>query len=211
MGYSAEKYPWMSILLGLALVFVWGVMSLAHAYDRSLGRMNDSFTRSFMIADRLGAVLDELGRLSVAQQAFLSTGDARFQDGVIESGEALTIDIEILNQMAAKGKLQRPPIASLSRAIDQVLNLVGESDGIRQSRGASAALAYFDSREIAIAEAKLQSGQLRSEITRRLSDRIRVARSPRALLQNVLGSAPAAMALERRARTIRVSSQVRIE
>jgi len=76
MGHSAEKYPWMSILLGLALVFVWGVMSLAHAYDRSLGRMNYSFTRSFMIADRLGAVLDELGRLSVAQQAFLSTGRA---------------------------------------------------------------------------------------------------------------------------------------
>jgi hypothetical protein len=211
MGYSAEKYPWMSILLGLALVFVWGVISLAHAYDRSLTRMNDSFTQSFMIADRLGGILDALSRLSVDQQAFLSTGDARFQDGVIESGEALTIDIGMLNSLAAKAELQRPPIASLSRSVDQVLNLVGESDGVRQRRGASAALAYFDSREIAIAEAKLQAGQLRSEIGRRISDRVRDARSPRVLLQDVLGGTPAGIAVEHRARGIRVSTQVGIE
>ncbi len=194
--YTAEKYSWLSPLLGLVLVFVWGVLSLAHAYDRSLTRMNDSFTEGFMIVDRLGAVLDALSRLSVDQQAFLSTGDARFQDGVVESVEALTIHVETLKVLAARGKLQRQPLAILSRSIDLALNLVGESDEVRQSRGGRAALAYFDSRENTLAEARLQADQLRSEIARHISERVRSARSPKALLHDVVGGVSHGIRLE---------------
>ncbi len=209
--YRAEKYSWLSPLLGFVLVFVWGVLSLAHAYDRSLTRMNDSFTEGFMIVDRLGAVLDALGRISIDQQAFLSTDDARFQDGVVESAEALTIHVATLNALAARGKLQRPPLAILSRSIDQALTLVGESDEVRQTRGTRAALAYFDARENTFAEARLQAGQLRSEIARHISERVRSARSPKALLHDVLGSAPRGIALEHGARPIRISASVGIE
>ncbi len=210
MGCTSEKYSRLSVLLGLALVFAWGVMSLAHAYDRSLTRMNDSFTRGFMIAERLGGILDALSRLTVDQQAFLSTGDARFQDGVVESAEALANDIGVLNSLAARGTLQRTALIDLSRSIDQMLSLAGESDAIRQSRGAAAAVAYFDSRATAIDEAKLQATQLRGEITRHISERVRTARSPKGMLQDVLAGTPP-MAFEHGPRAIRVSGIVGIE
>ncbi len=211
MGCTSEKYSWASVLLGFVLVFVWGVISLAHAYDRSLTRMNASFTRGFMIVERLGAVLDAVSRISVDQQAFLSSGDARFQDGVVESAEALKIDISVLNSLAAKANVQSPALAKLARSIDQVLSMAGESDAIRQRRGAPAALAYFDSKETAISEARLQVTHLKDEINRHLSDRVRTARSPKALLRDVLGGAPREIALQHGAKAIRISANIGIE
>jgi CHASE3 domain sensor protein len=196
MGYT-EKSSWLLLLAGFALVFVWSALSLAHAYERSLARMNDSFSQGLMIVDRLGAVLDALDRLSTDEQAFLSTGEARFQDGVVESAEALTIDIGMLDALAAEGKFRRANLAILSRCVDRALNLVGESDAVRQDHGAQAALAYFDSRENTLAEAKLRANQLRSETVRRLSDRVRSTRRPKTLLHEVLDNAPACIALQR--------------
>jgi hypothetical protein len=185
MDWSSEKYPWLYLLLGFALVFAWGVISLAHAYERSLARVNDSFTRGSMIMEQLGAVRDDLARLSVDQQAFLSTGDAIFQDGVIESIEALTLHIGILNSLAARSKLQAPALAALSRSIDQVLGSVGESDEIVARRGRAAAIAFFESREPTILEAGADAEHLRTRIAATISDRIQNAQSTAAFLHDL--------------------------
>ena len=46
-GLGFGEIPWLSILLGLALLFAWGVVSLAHAYARGLAKVTDSFTPGF--------------------------------------------------------------------------------------------------------------------------------------------------------------------
>ncbi len=190
MDWSSEKYPWFSLLLGFALVVVWGVMSLVHAYDRSLAKVNDSVVQGLMLAEQLGVIGDTLVRLSVDQEAFLSTGDRRFQDGVIESAESFALDMARLNSLAASGKVQRPLLNSLSRSIDQVLGSVADSDEIRDVRGRVAAVAFFGSKEAAIADAKSQAEQLRIEITGCISDRIRSARGSSALFEALLYGAP---------------------
>jgi len=200
MDWSSEKYPWLYLLLGFALMFAWGVISLAHAHERSLARVNDSFTRGSMIMEQLGAVRDDLARLSIDQQAFLSTGDVLFQDGVIESTEALTLHIGILNSLAAKNKLQAPPLAELTRSIDQVLGSVGESDEIATRRGRAAAAAFFESKEATIFEAGAEAEHLRTHIAATISDRIQNARSTRAFLHDLLYIAPPANAFGHRVR-----------
>jgi hypothetical protein len=189
---SSDKYPWISLWLGLALVFAWGVMSLARAYDRNLATVSDSFTRGFMLLGRLGTIVDALDRLGVDQRAFLSTGDERFQDGVIENAESLEINMDMLNTLAAANESQRPLI-SLSRSIKDVLDLVGESDGIRE-RSSPAAADFFDSKEDVVSLAKWQADQLRIEVTRSMSVRIQKARGSNALFEGLFYDAPPATA-----------------
>ena len=201
MDLSSEKFPWLYLLLGFALMSAWAVISVANAHQRSLARVNDSFTEGSMIADRLGGISDDLARLGVDQQAFLSTGDMRFQDGVIERSERLTLQIGMLNSLVAKSNLQRPILAGLSRSIDQVLASVGESDEIAAVRGRAAAIAYFESREDAISEAGWQADHLRTRITGSISDRIQNARTTKAFLQDLLYVTSAGTGLEHGTRT----------
>ena len=186
MDLSSEEYPWLYLLLGFALMSAWTVISVANAHQRSLARVNDSFAEGSMFADRLGAISDDLARISVEQEAFLSTGDLRFQDVVIETSEKLTIDIGMLDSFAAKGNWPRSVLTRLSRSVDQVLSSVGESDQIADARGTAAAVAYFESREDAISDAQRQADHLKSKITGSISDRIRNARTTRAFLQDLL-------------------------
>jgi hypothetical protein len=179
MDWSSEKYPLLSLLLGLALVFVWGVMSLVHAYDRDLAKVNDCFIQGFMIVDQLDVIVDGLARLSVDQEAFLSTGDQRFQDGVVESAETFALDRYRLNSLAASSQLQRS-LNSLSRSIDRVVGSVAESDKIREVSGKVAAVAFFESREPAIFDAQSQAEQLKIQDHRgRLRSNSQRARSQR--------------------------------
>ena len=195
MNWSSEKYHWLSLWLGFALASVWGVISLAHAYDRNLTKVNDSFTQGCIVTGRLGAILDALDRLSVDQQAFLSTGDGRFQDGVIESAETLELNIDMLNAQAAKSKSPPPLLSGLSDSIRQVLDSVGESDNIRDARSPTAAAAFFESKDTAISLAKWQANQLRVETTRSMSARVRQARGSNALFEAILYVAPAGTGL----------------
>jgi hypothetical protein len=189
MDWALEKYPWLSILLGFALLFVWGVVSLAHAYARGLAKVTDSFTQGFIVEEQLGAMLEALTHLSVDQEAFLSTGDQRFQDGVVESAQTLELDMYML-QLAYGTKLQRPLLNSLSRSIDLVMGSVAESDDIRDVRGRLAAVTFFDSQEAAISVAKSQADRLIIDITACLSDRVRSAHGTSVLFEALLYGAP---------------------
>lgn len=195
MNWSSEKYHWLSLWLGFALASVWVMVSLAHSYDLNLTRVNDSFTQGFIVTGRLGAILDALDRLGVDQQAFLSTGDARFQDGVIESAETLELNIDMLNAHAAGSKSPSPVLSGLSDSIKQVLDSVGESDHIRDARSRAAASAFFESRDGAISLAKWQANQLRVETTHSMSAQVRRARGSDVLLEAILYVAPPATAL----------------
>jgi hypothetical protein len=209
MDWSSEKYPWLSLLLALALVFAWGVMSLAEAYYRRLDKVNDSFIRGFMIVDQLGVIVDTLARLSVDQEAFLSTGDQRFQDGVVESAESFALNRYRLNSLAAGSQLQSS-LNSLSRSIDQILGSVAESDDIMEVQGKVAALVFFESREPAISKAKLQAEQLKNEITVGVSDRIRNARAVSALFKEFLYVAPSGSGLVQKQLLLAVKHERRI-
>jgi hypothetical protein len=189
MDWASEKYPWLSILLGFALLVVWGVVSLAHAYDRGLAKVNDSFTNGFRVEEQLGATIEALTQLSIDQKAFLSTGDKRFQDGVIESAQTLQLDMYML-ELEYRTKLQRPLLNSLSRSIDLVLGSVANSDDIRDVRGRLAAITFFDSQQAAISVAKSEADQLIIDISACLSDRVRNAHRTSALFEALLYGEP---------------------
>jgi CHASE3 domain sensor protein len=195
MDWILEKSPWMSSVLGCVLVFAWGVMSLAHAYEQSLAKVNDSFDEGFMVVGQIGTILSSLDRLTVDQRAFLSTGETRFQDGVVESAETLELDADKLNTMAASSGLLRAPLIGLSASIQQILASVGESDKIRDARGTNAAVSFFDSKEPAMSLAQGRADHLRIEISRRVAERIRGAHSANALVEALLYGAPAATTL----------------
>ena len=193
MDWSSEKYSWLSLLIGLALVSAWGVLSLAHAYDRALTKVSNSFIQVFMIVDQLGVIEETLTRISVDQQAFLSTGDQRFQDGVIESAQAFVLHRDRLSLVAGT-KLQGS-LSSLSRSMDQVLASVAESDEIKEVRGRSSAVAFFESEQVAIAQVQSQAEQLRIEISGSVSDAIRSGRTPGPVFEDFLYDAPVASGL----------------
>jgi CHASE3 domain sensor protein len=190
MDWSAAKYPWLSLLLGLTLVFVWGVISLAHAYDRSLAEMKDSFAQGFMLVERLGGVLDTLARVRTDQQAFLSTGDDRFQDEVVGGAETLAVDISVLHSMAAPNEAERPLLIGLSRSIAKVLDAVAESDDLMERRGKADAIAFFDAQDAAVALARWQAERLRIQIAGRISDRIQSANTTNVVFRHLLNEAP---------------------
>ena len=147
-------------------------MSLAHAYDRRLAEVNESFTDAIRVAGRLDVIADALDHLDIDEQTLLSTDVETFQDGVVESIQTLEINIDALDSLAAGSTSHRTLLVALSRSLEQVIASVGECERIRQSGNKAAALAFFDSREAEIPEAISQTNQLRGEIILSLSDRI---------------------------------------
>jgi hypothetical protein len=189
MDSSPEEYSWLSLSVAFALLSVWSVLSLAHTFDRRLAEANESFTRVFRVAGRLDMIVEALDHLGVDQQAFLSTGEESFQDGVIESIETLELNIEALNSLAARSTSHRVPLVALSRSIEQVIASVSESDRIREAGNKAAAAAFFESKEAEISQARSQTAQLRLETIASISDRIWNARGETlfaALLGDVL-------------------------
>jgi hypothetical protein len=164
-------------------------MSLAYAYNRSLAHMNDSFARRLMIETELDDLMSTVDQLSIDQQAFLSTGDGRFQDGIYASAVNLDRQLDGLNAAMARSAAQRAPLAALSAAIKQVMDSVAESYDVRDARGSAAALAFFDANEAVISKVKSQATELRTEIARDFSDQN--ARASNGLLAAIFFGAPA--------------------
>jgi CHASE3 domain sensor protein len=189
MDSSSKEYSWLSLTVAFALLFVWGVISLALAYDRRLADVNESFTGAFRVAGRLDVIANALDHLGVDQQAFLSTGEERFQDGVIESIQTLELSINSLNSLAARRTSHRALLLALSRLIERVIAMVAESDRIREAGNKAAAAAFFESKEAEISQAKSQTAQLRLETIVSISDRIRGARGSETLVAALVDDA----------------------
>jgi hypothetical protein len=91
---------------------------------------------------------------------------------VVESAQALSINVALLDSMAASSRSERALLIGLSQSIQQVLASVADSDDIRERRGKAEALAFFDSWEDSISATKWKAEQLRIKIAGRISDRI---------------------------------------
>jgi hypothetical protein len=174
-------------MVGLVRVLIGGHLGrdVPGACLRSESGVNDRFSHGFMVVGRLNAIAGALDRLNVDQQAFLSTGDSRFLEGVWESARSLEDNISWLNSLAARSGLPRIPLNALSRAINQVLGSVGESYDIRDRRGRPAARAFFAAREGAISGARSQADELRMEVTRGIFDRTGRMRGTNLLLDAI--------------------------
>lgn len=189
MDSFSKEYSWLSLAVAFALLSVWSVMSLAHAYDRRLAEANESFTGAFRVVGRLDMIAVALDHLGVDQQAFLSTGEARFQDGVVENIQTLELGIDALHSLAARSTSHRALLVALSRSIEQVIASAAESDRIRDAGNKAAAAAFFESKELEISQAKSQIAQLRLETIASISDRTWNARGSEALVGALLDDA----------------------
>jgi hypothetical protein len=104
---------------------------------------------------------------------------------VWESARSLEDNISWLNSLAPRSGLPRTPLAELSRAINQILDSVGESYDIRDRRGRPAARAFFAAREDAISGARSLADDLTIEVTREILDRTGRARGTNLLLDAI--------------------------
>jgi len=181
------EYSGSSLALALALLLVWGVMSVALAYDQRLEVMNDSFTQRLMLVGRLGVVLEALDHLAVDQQAFLATGDENFQDCVVESVESLELNLDLLNSLGAKnGSHGVVALRDLSRSIKRVIGIVAESDRIRDWHSKAAAVDYFAAQGDDVSQAKWQVNQLQIDIIRSISHDMKSADTIKTLVGTLL-------------------------
>ena len=121
----------------------------------------------------IAVALDHLG---VDQQAFLSTGEQQFQDGVVENIQTLELGIDALNSLAARSKTHRALLLALPRSIEQIIAGVAASDWIMEAGNQAAAAAFFESKEPGISQAKSQIARLRLESIVSMSDGLSNAR-----------------------------------
>ncbi len=167
MDSSPKEYSWPSVTVAFALLFLWSVISLGDAYDRRMAEANESFTAAFRVVGRLDMIAVALDH---DQQAFLSTGEERFQDGVVENIQTLELGVDALTSLAARSTSHRGLLLALSRSIEQVIASAAESDRIREAGNRAAAVAFFESKELEISQAKSQVAQLRFETIVSISD-----------------------------------------
>ena len=60
MDSSSKEDFWLSVIVGFALLLVWSVMSIAHAYDRRLAESKESFTAALRVVGRLDELLPKV-------------------------------------------------------------------------------------------------------------------------------------------------------
>jgi hypothetical protein len=195
MDWASKKCAWTaSAALVVTLMVIWGVMSLGYAYNSRLARMSDSFNRGFIVVSLLDETISNLDRLDVAQQASLSTGIGPFQDAVWESALALENNLGWLDYAGAKIGLPHAELAKLRAAIDQALEVMAKSYDVRDARGKTAAVLFFDN-QTAITGAKAQANELRTKVLRDITDGIRGAQGTNGLIEVLFHGAPHGIAL----------------
>src|SRR5260370_24051206 len=144
---SAEDSGIVRIGFALALVVICLGIGFHYALNRSLTKVNNSLTGGFLVLEHVDSILDDLDRLSFTQRAFLSTGDERFSQDVVESVMGIERHMDSLQQIARKGARLHAPVDNLARAIDWALNSLGKSNEIEQTSGAAVAIALLDNDE----------------------------------------------------------------
>jgi CHASE3 domain sensor protein len=179
-----------SIGLAVLLMFSWGVITLAHAYSRSLGDMNDSFKQGLSAIYALDEITGTVDRIGVDQRAFLSTGQHRFEESLWIATEGMDRPMEMLRSITSRDAEQQARTMRLFAAVRHLLDCVARSYEIRDARGRRAAMVYFDGCEDAVADANAQAGELKSVIIANVSGRILNARASSALIQAMLHAQP---------------------
>ncbi|MGO9056838.1 MAG: CHASE3 domain-containing protein [Candidatus Binataceae bacterium] len=181
---SAEDSKTVKAMLGVTVVVICLGIGFHHALKRSLMRVSDSFIGGLTVVDHVDSIVNQLDRLTIDQRAFLSTGDDRFSENVVESIMGIDRNLESLEVAANKDPRLRSPVAELSHSINWVMDSMGKSFQIQQTSGAAVAIALLDD-DPSVDGAKGEARRLRAVATDDVFDRVRSESRMRSIL-NVL-------------------------
>jgi hypothetical protein len=141
---SAEDSKSVRLLFGLAIVVLCLGIGFHHALKRTLSQVSDSLVGSLVVVDHVDSIVNQLDRLNIDQRAFLSTGDDRFSEVVVESIMGIDRNLESLEVEARKDRRLIDPVGKLSQSIGGVMDSMGKSFQVEKTAGAAVAIAYLD-------------------------------------------------------------------
>jgi CHASE3 domain sensor protein len=180
----AEDSKLVRMVFGLTIVVICLSVGFHHALKRTMAQVSNSLVGGLVIVDHVDNIMNQLDRLTTDQRAFLSTGDDRFAEVVVESIMGIDRNLESLEVEAKKNQRLREPVGKLSQAISWVMDSMGKSFQVQQTAGAAVAIAYLDD-DASVDGAKDEAARLRRLATDSLFDRMRSESKMRSIL-NVL-------------------------
>jgi CHASE3 domain sensor protein len=180
----AEDSITLRVMFGAGLVIICLGIGFYHALNRSLAHVHDSFVGGLGVVDHVDNLLMQLDRLNTDQRAFLSTGDDRFSEDVVESIMGIDRNLESLRAAADKDQRLRKPVDSLDRSINWVLDSMGRAFEIERTAGTAVAIALLDD-DSSVDGAKDDAQKLRTVATNGVFDRLRSERRIRSIF-NIL-------------------------
>jgi CHASE3 domain sensor protein len=168
----------------LVAVSICVAICLRYALNHSLGAVNISMRRGFIVVEHVDRIVDALDQLKVSQRALLSIGGDRFSEGVAENVTGMLAEVDTLRQLKTRDPLLKRQIARVTRSVNWVLDLVGKTNELQRLFGAPAALALFDADgDNYILTAKLDAIQLKQMATDSALHRVRAQRRLRSVLE----------------------------
>ena len=183
---SVEDSVIVRMAAGVAMIAICLAIGFRSALRLSLGEIVISLTRGVTVVEKVDDIVDDLDRLQVSQRAFLSTGEDRFSQGVIESATGLIENIGVLEQLTVPGSALGRQIARVSRSIDLAIELVGESNDLQHYFGTDAAVTLLDDDgDHSIESAETDAIQLKKLATAHVLERARAEGRLRSVLKVV--------------------------
>jgi len=181
---SAEDSKLVRMMFGLTIVVVCLSIGFHHALKRTMAQVSDSLVGGLVVVDHVDNIVNQLDRLTTDQRAFLSTGDDRFSEVVVESIMGIDRNLESLEIEAKKDHRLVEPVSKLSQSINWVMDSMGKSFQVQQTAGAAVAIAYLDD-DASVDGAKDDATRLRRLATDSLFARMRSESRTKSIL-NVL-------------------------
>lgn len=169
---SAEDSKTVRMMFGLTVVVICLGIGFHHALRRALAQVSDSLVGGFVVVDHVDSIVNELDRLTIDQRAFLSTGDDRFSENVVESIMRIDRNLESLESAADKDERLREPVGRLTRSVNWVMDSMGKSFQVQQTAGNAVAIAFLDDDD-SVEDAKGDALRLRALATEGVFDRVR--------------------------------------
>jgi CHASE3 domain sensor protein len=183
---SVEDSTILRMAAGVAVIAICLTIGFRSALSLSLGKVVISVTRGVTVVEKVDDIVDDLDRLRVSQRAFLSTGEDRFAQGVIESVTELIENVGVLKQLTAPGSALARQITRVSQSIDLAIELVGESNDLQHYFGTEAAVTLLDDDgDHSIESAETEAIQLKKLAAAHVLERARAEGRLRSVLEVV--------------------------
>jgi hypothetical protein len=168
MNLSSAEYPKaVEIMFGLTFVIICLSIGVHHEFERTLAQVSDSIVGGLVVVDHVDNIVNELDRLTAHERAFLSTGDDRFSQVVVESIMGIDLNLEFLKVAAIKDRRLGGAVNKLSQSISVVMDSMGKLFQVQKTAGAAVAIAYLDD-DVSVDSAKDDAVRLRRLATESL-------------------------------------------
>jgi len=169
---SAEDSKLVRMMCGLTVVVICLGNGFHDELKRTLAQLSDSLVGGLVVVDHVDNIVNQLDGLTTEERAFLSTGDDRFSQGMVESIMGIDGNLESLEVEAIKDKGLSAPVKKLSQSINVVMDSMSESFQVQKIAGAAVAIAYLD-HDASVDGAKDDAARLRRLATDSLFARVR--------------------------------------